>query len=32
MATGRYFEDFQVGDVIETAGMTITESQILDFA
>lgn len=29
---GRYFEDFRVGDVIETEGVTITESQIIDFA
>jgi len=32
MVVGRYFEDFKVGDIIETAGMTISESQILDFA
>jgi acyl dehydratase len=32
MTTGRYLEDYQVGDVIETAGVTLTESQILDFA
>jgi acyl dehydratase len=29
---GRYFEDFTVGDVVGTRGVTITESQILDFA
>lgn len=29
---GRYFEDFRVGDVIETGGATLTESQIIDFA
>lgn len=29
---GRYFEDFRVGDVIETEGATVTESQIMDFA
>jgi len=28
----RYFEDFEVGQSFETRGMTITESQILDFA
>ena len=27
-----YFEDFEVGQVITTAGLTITESQIVDFA
>ena len=32
MARGRFFEDFKVGDTITTGGMTITESQILDFA
>ncbi len=30
--TGRFFEDFRVGDVIETEGITLTESQIMDFA
>lgn len=30
--TGRHFEDFRVGDVIETEGMTLTDSQIMDFA
>ena len=29
---GRHLEDFKVGDVIETEGMSITESQIIDFA
>lgn len=29
---GRYFEDFHVGDVIETEGATVTDSQIMDFA
>jgi acyl dehydratase len=28
----RYFEDFQVGERFETGGITLTESQILDFA
>jgi len=27
-----YFEDFHVGERIETAGVTLTESQIIDFA
>jgi len=30
--TGRYFEDFRVGDVIESEGATLTDSQIMDFA
>ncbi|MCW2246910.1 acyl dehydratase [Azospirillum fermentarium] len=30
--TGRYFQDFAVGDVVETAGVTLTESAIIDFA
>lgn len=30
--TGRWYEDFSVGDVVETRGATLTESQILDFA
>lgn len=30
--TGRYFEDFRVGDVIETEGATLTDSLIMDFA
>ena len=30
--TTRYFEDWQVGDSFETRGITITESQIVDFA
>jgi len=29
---GRWFEDFAVGDVIETRGVTVTEAQIIDFA
>lgn len=29
---GRSFEDFRPGDVIETEGITVTESQIIDFA
>jgi len=29
---GRYFEDFRVGDAIETEGATLTDSQIMDFA
>ncbi|MBP2298933.1 MaoC family dehydratase [Azospirillum picis] len=29
---GRYFEDFHIGDVIQSEGATLTESQILDFA
>jgi acyl dehydratase len=28
----RYFEDFRVGDRIETAGATLTESHMIDFA
>lgn len=30
--TGRYFDDFTVGDVVETAGVTLTEAAIIDFA
>lgn len=30
--SGRYFEDWQVGDVVRTEGVTITETQIIDFA
>ncbi len=30
--TGRWFEDFKVGDVVETRGVTVTEAQIIDFA
>ncbi len=30
--TTRYFEDWQVGDSFETRGITVTESQIVDFA
>ncbi len=29
---GRYFEDFRAGDVIDTEGVTVTDSQIMDFA
>ncbi len=29
---GRFFEDFQVGDVILSEGATLTDSQIMDFA
>ncbi|MGQ9369653.1 MaoC family dehydratase [Azospirillum sp. ST 5-10] len=29
---GRHYEDFAVGDVIDTGGVTLTESQIMDFA
>ena len=28
----KYFEDFLIGERIETAGITLTESQIIDFA
>jgi len=27
-----YFDDFKVGDTIASSGMTVTESQIIDFA
>lgn len=30
--SGRYFEDFAVGDVVDTPGVTLTESAIVDFA
>lgn len=30
--SGRYFEDWHAGDIVETEGVTITESQIIDFA
>ena len=30
--TGRYYEDWQIGNVVRTEGVTITESQIIDFA
>ena len=30
--TTRYFEDWRVGDSFETRGITVTESQIVDFA
>jgi acyl dehydratase len=29
---GRWFEDFQIGDVFETEGATLTDSMIMDFA
>jgi len=29
---GRYFEEFEVGDTIETAGRTVTESDVMRFA
>ncbi len=29
---GRYFEDFTLGERIETAGKTLSEAEILDFA
>ena len=29
---GKYFEDFKNGDVFETGGVTVTRSQIIDFA
>lgn len=29
---GRYFEEFAAGQVFETAGITLTESMIIDFA
>ena len=28
----KYFEDFLIGERIETSGITLTESQIIDFA
>ena len=30
--TSRYFEDWTEGEVVETRGATLTESQIIDFA
>ncbi len=30
--TSRYFEDWTEGEVVETRGATVTESQIIDFA
>ena len=30
--TGRYFEDFSVGDRFETAGKTFSEGEMMDFA
>lgn len=32
MARGRYFEDFVIGEEIETASRTITEADVLTFA
>ncbi|MBW2644701.1 MAG: MaoC family dehydratase [Deltaproteobacteria bacterium] len=32
MAADLYFDDFKVGDTITSQGMTVTESQIIDFA
>lgn len=29
---GRYFEDFEIGDAMETAGRTVTESDVMRFA
>ncbi len=29
---GRYFEEFQIGDALETRGRTITESDVVQFA
>jgi acyl dehydratase len=29
---GRYFEEFEIGEVIETAGRTVTESDVMRFA
>ncbi len=29
---GRYFEEFQIGDALETRGRTITESDVMQFA
>ncbi len=29
---GRYFEEFQIGEVFESEGATVTDSQIMDFA
>ena len=28
----KYFEDFLIGERIETSGITLTEAQIIDFA
>jgi acyl dehydratase len=30
--TGLYFDEFKVGDVFRSPGMTVSESEILDFA
>lgn len=32
MRDAKHFEDFQVGDVIESQSVTVTESQVVDFA
>ena len=32
MSSARYFDDFRVGERFESAGLTITESAIVDFA
>ncbi|MCW5747967.1 MAG: MaoC family dehydratase [Alphaproteobacteria bacterium] len=32
MASDRYFDDFRAGERFESAGLTITESAIIDFA
>lgn len=32
MTTGRYFEDFRIGETFETEGMTMTEGLIIDYA
>lgn len=29
---GRYFEEFEIGDAMETAGRTVTESDVMRFA
>lgn len=31
-ARGRYFEEFEIGEVIETPGRTVTESDVMRFA
>lgn len=31
-ATGRYFEDYAVGDVIETGQITVSDSEVIAFA
>ncbi|MDA7429353.1 MaoC family dehydratase [Primorskyibacter aestuariivivens] len=32
MSIGKHFDDFSVGDIFETNGVTLTESGIIDFA